>query len=108
MAKTINLNGHNYSVINPNTERARQIVRAWTCSWDVDLDDAYGTYSRAKENAYEYCRQRERECNSYNGRITGHNSSVFSYAFTCKVGDKMYLIYITHCNDYAIDITDFE
>ena len=100
MAKTINLNGHNYTVINPNTERARHIVHAWEWSNEVDLDDAYGRYSGAKARGYEYCRERERECNSYNGRITGHN--------TCNVGEKRYLIYITHYSDYAIDITDYE
>ena len=108
MAKTINLNGHNYTVINPKTERARQIIHAWDCSTEVDLDDAYGRYSSAKARAYEYCRERERECNSYNGRITGHNICTFSYAFRCVVGEKRYLIYITHCSDYAIDITDYE
>ena len=108
MAKTINLYGHNYTVINPNTERARQIVRAWEYSCDVDLDDAYGRYSHAKRNAYEYCREREQECQSYSGRITGHIACTFSYAFMCRVGAKSYLVYITHCNDYAIDVADFE
>ena len=107
MAKTINLHGHNYVVINPNTDRAYNIYSAFLRSSDSTLDDAYGRYSHAKANAYEYCRDRERECNSYDGVITGHNTCTFSYAFTCSDNGRDYLVYITHANDYAIDITDF-
>ena len=108
MAKTINLHGRNYVVMSPKSERAKHVIKAWEWSSDVDLRDAYGRYSRAKENAYEYCRAREQEFNSWNGRITGHNSSFFSYAFTGMCEDRRYLIYITHCHDYAIDITNME
>ena len=60
MAKIINLNGRNYLVINPNTERAQGIIRAFRRSNEVDLDDAYGRYSGAKVDGYEYCRKLER------------------------------------------------
>ena len=103
MAKTINLNGHNYTVINPNTERARHILRAFERSSDVELCDVYGRYSNAKANAYRYCRDREREFGSYNGVITGYNTCTFSYAFTGFAEGKHWLIYITVAGDYAID-----
>lgn len=103
MAKTINLHGHNYTVINPSTQRAKQILRAYLRSSDATLDEAYGSYSRAKLDAYNYCRCREREFNSYDGVITGHNCMTFSYVFTGWCEGKKYLIYITKDNDYAID-----
>lgn len=103
MAKTINLHGHNYTVINPTTERAQRIWRAYNYSSDATLDEVYGRYSNAKAYAYEYCREREREFNSYDGVITGHNTCAFSYAFTGYCEGKKYLIYITKDGDYAID-----
>lgn len=104
MAKTITLHGHNYTVISPNTQFARRIKRQFDYSSDVTLDDVYGSYSYAKARAYEYCRAREHEFSSYDGVITGHNSMTFSYAFTGWCEGKLYLIYITKCHDYALEI----
>lgn len=103
MAKTITLNGHNYTVINANTERAHHIHKAYLRSYDSSLDSVYGRYSHAKANAFEYCRAREREFNSYDGVITGYNTCAFSYAFTGYCEGKKYLVYITKGGDYAID-----
>lgn len=108
MAKTIILNNHHYTVVNAGTEQARRMKRAFDRSTDVELRDAYGRYSREKEHAYEYCRDREREFGSYNGVITGHNSCQFSYAFTGKCEGKWWLIYITKDHDYAIELEEWE
>lgn len=108
MAKTINLHGHNYRVISPNTQFAQRIYDSFCNSSDIELSDVYGSYSYAKARAYAYCRERERECDSYNGVITGHNSMCFSYAFTTWQDGKKYLVYITKDHDSAIDITSME
>lgn len=105
MAKTITLHGHNYTVMTKS--QAQRAYRAFLRSNEVTLDDAYGRYSHAKANAYEYCRAREREFNSYNGVITGHNSCTFSYAFTGLCNLKEYFVYITKDHDYAIELEDF-
>ena len=103
MAKTIQLHGHNYTVINPKTQRAQHVLHAYLRSNDATLDEVYGSYSGAKASAYEYCRAREREFNSYDGVITGHNCMAFSYAFTGWCEGKKYLIYITKDADYDIE-----
>lgn len=103
MAKTIKLHGHNYTVISPKTQRAQHVLHAYLRSNDATLDEVYGSYSGAKASAYEYCRDREREFSSYDGVITGHNCTTFSYAFTGYCEGKKYLIYITKGGDYAID-----
>ena len=103
MAKTITLHGHNYTVVNPNTTRAQNMLRNYLRSSDATLDEAYGRYSRAKANAYEYCRDREREFNSYDGVVASHNTCQFSYAFTGYCEGKKYLVYITKDAEYAID-----
>lgn len=108
MAKTITLHGRNYTVINPKTEKARDLWRRFNGSTDVELCDVYGSYSQAKRNAYEYCRARERDFNSLNGVITSYNIFMFTYAFTGRGDDgKMYLIYITPSCDYAIEDTEY-
>ena len=108
MAKTIKLHGHTYRVMNANTKVAQNFLWSFENSSDVELSDVYGSYSHAKAQAYEYCREREREFSSYNGVITGHNSMVFSYAFTGWCDGRKYLIFITRCHDYAIDITSMD
>lgn len=108
MAKTITLHGRNYTVINPNTQKARDLWRKFQGSTDVELWDVYGTCSQAKRNAYEYCRACEREFNSLNGVITSYNLFMFTYAFTGRGDDgKMYLIYITPTRDYAIEDANY-
>lgn len=104
MAKTINLHGHNYVVINRNTQKAESIYDAFRRSSDVTLYDVYGRYSQAKADAYEYCRKREQEFNSCNGVITSYNIFQFTYAFIGLCNGKHYLVYITKSADYAIEL----
>ena len=101
MAKTINLHGHTYRVMTPSY--ARSAYEKFCRSTDVCLSDVYGRCSNAKENAYRYCRDREREFNSYDGVITGYNTCAFSYAFTGDCEGKTYFVYITKDHDYAIE-----
>lgn len=105
MAKTIQLHGHTYTVMTKS--QAQGAYQRFLRSDDATLDEAYGRYSRAKANAYEYCRDREREFSSYDGVITGHNCMTFSYAFTGLCEGKRYFVYITKDHDYAIALEDF-
>ena len=100
---TINLHGHNYTLLSPKTSRARNMLNNYLRSYNSGLYDVYGTCSQAKRNAYEYCLAREREFGSSDGVIAGHNCMAFSYAFTGMCEGKKYLIYITKDADYAID-----
>lgn len=101
---TINLHGHNYTVVPAHTKKAQMFWDRFCESSDTELRDVYGRYSRAKENAYDYCRARENEFSSYNGVIASHNSMMFTYAFTGWCECKRYLIYITRDRDYAIEL----
>ena len=99
--KSITLHGHRYRLLSAKTQFAERIINSYYESSDVDLDDVYGHYSHAKARAMDYCRQREIECDSYNGRIVGHNSMCFSYAFTTYQDGNIYLVYITKDHDSA-------
>lgn len=51
------------------------------CDEGVYLSDVYGSYSKAKEGAYNCCRKL---CDHFNGRdfrIVGHNAYTFSVQF---------------------------
>lgn len=105
MAKTITLHGHTYELVTAPAQK-RRFWENFCNSSDVELSDVYGSYSRAKENAYEYCRAREREFGSYNGVITTYCIMFFTYAFTGVCEGKEWLIYITPSHDYAIELED--
>lgn len=105
MAKTINLHGHNYTVMTKS--QARSAYQRFLRSYDATLDCVYGRCSQAKVRAYEYCRDREREFDAYDGVITGYNTCTFSYAFTGCFELKRYFVYITKDHDYAIALEDF-
>ena len=105
MAKTITLHEHNYTVMTKS--QAQRAYRAFLRSSTYTLDEAYGRYSKAKANAYEYCQAREREFEAYDGCITGANTCQFSYAFTGMFEGKRYFVYITKSYDYAIALEDF-
>lgn len=47
-----------------------------------DLRDAYGTYSFAKHNAFEYCEQIRKEFDGENAKIITASKLVFTYGFT--------------------------
>ena len=102
----LKLHGHNYRVISPTTLQAKRFYDAFCNSSDSRLDEVYGHYSQAKRNAIEYCYEREREFDAYDGVITGHNSMTFSYAFTGWCEMVKYLIYITKYGDYAVKLLD--
>lgn len=107
MAKTIQLAGHTYELVTAPT-KANRMYMAWLGSHDYSLDCVYGSYSGAKERAFEYCRDRERELNSYNGVISSHNLMMFTYAFTCTYEGVDYLIYITPSHDFAVPLSIVE
>ena len=105
MAKTITLHGHNYRVMTK--EHARSVYRDYVSSFSDDLHDSYGTYSKEKEKACNYCKARQNDFNSYDGAIVSYNRFMFTYAFTGMFEGKRYFVYITKDNDYAISCEDF-
>lgn len=106
MAKTITLHGHRYVLVTAPS-KVRDFYNDFCRSSDVELRDVYGSYSQAKANAYEYCREREREFGSYNGVISSYCIMQFTYSFTGKGDDgNWYLIRITKDYDYAMRIPE--
>ena len=71
----------------------------------TNLWDVYTTFSKAKRNAYDYCRRVQYEMHGTAGRICSANTYQFTYAFT-YVNDngKESLCYITPSNNYTFEI----
>lgn len=63
------------------------------------LWQAYGTYSKAKENAMDYCLNLARELDGENVRIVGHNSMLFTVGFIGWVDGVKSYIHITKDHD---------
>ena len=106
MPKTINLDGHNFTVMTQ--AQAKDLYNRFLRSNTTSLYEAYERPSRAKENAYEYCRDLERRFNSWDGVITGYNTCTFSYAFTGEMNGVRYFVYITKDYDRIIPMDSLQ
>ena len=69
------------------------------------LSDVYSRYSRAKENALQYCKELQYNMNGYDGRICSANTFQFTYAFQyMNESGKHCLAYITRDNNRYFEI----
>ena len=84
-----------------NTQKARRFIKDYWTSSRYNLDDCYNNYSYAKENAYDYCINKQSKMNGYDGRILSYNTFVFTYAF---MTDDNKLIVICPVNEYEIQL----
>lgn len=61
----------------------------------TELSDVYGRWSKAKEDAFAYCKKIQSDFDGYDGRIAAHCINFFSYDFRFKVEGREYLMHIT-------------
>jgi hypothetical protein len=68
----------------------------------VYLSDVYGSYSDAKESAYNYCKRLCKEFNGRDFRIAGHNCMTFSvqFEFENPLNGCIMLAHITRYNNH--------
>lgn len=92
--------------LNNTTEKAQAMFRAWKLSDCFDIYEAYSRPSGAKVIAWHTCQKQCEEKNGYGLKITGHNSSFFSAGFMFEQDGKKFLQYITHCNDFIIELSE--
>ena len=108
MAKNIKIKNYYFTLINKNTKRGQQIIRAYDYAYInrpyAELSYVYYNYSIYKERAFEYCMNLYNGMGGYNRTITGANCMTFSFAFKVDVNNKTYLIYITKSDKYAIEL----
>lgn len=89
-------------------KQERRIYNAYRNAGATSLRDVYGTWSKAKENAMDYCRRTQYEQNGYNGRIISANTFQFTYAFVYETEDDNtpWLYYITKSREITFPIEE--
>lgn len=100
--KTINLYGVNYRVVKKDSNLGREIIRRYNYFEGCNLWDVYGSFSRAKINAYEYVMARRGELKGFGLVITSHNKFQFTCAFKFYHNDKYKLAYFTRDYNYVV------
>ena len=76
--------------------------RSYKHSSDFCLEHVYGSYSQAKANAWEYCRQEELRYSGYDLKVITHNTMIFTAGFIGSINGKLAFFYITPCYDRYI------
>lgn len=82
-----------------STARANAYYRQLFSTENVELSDCYGNYSKAKENAYNNCRNLYSLLDGYHFRITGHNCNTFTCGYLFDTNENQYII--IHTRDYT-------
>lgn len=79
------------------TKEARYITECYKRSKATCLADVYGRYSRAKEEAFNYCRRLMAEYDGEDLRILSANTFIFTacFQFMNKETGEAMLMYIT-------------
>ena len=87
-----------------NTKTLKSAYARYQQSSNYTLRDCYGSYSYAKERAFNYCKEL---CDKYNGtglKIIGYNTCGFSCGFVGLVDNKKVFVYITKDYDRYLEL----
>lgn len=91
------------------TKKEMQMWENYKRAEHETIYDCYKTPSTAKVNAWKVLESARVICRGQNPRISSHNSSTFTYAYTTvdKYG-VVWLHYFTHLNHYsfAVEVAD--
>ena len=74
----------------------------WKYAYAASLGEVYSSYSQAKQNAMDYCRNLMYKHNGCALRIIGHNCMTFSVGFLGDVDGRDAFFYITRDYDRYI------
>lgn len=97
----------NLAKINNGTQRANHIISAYDNAWATQLYQVYPThYSGAKASAYNDCVELMKQLGGHDLKITGACGNFFSVGFIFVKDNKKCLAYITHANNYYIELED--
>ena len=86
------------------TKRNQGIVKSYERSEKSNLNQCYGRFSKAKADAWEYCKEL---CKSKDGsglKILSANVYQFTAGFKYEENGKQYLMYISKSENRPIEI----
>jgi hypothetical protein len=85
--------------------RALNHYDAYKRSGMYSLRDAYGSYSGAKQSAWEYCERLMDSKSGWGLKVIGANTHMFSAGFEfCGEEGQLMFMYITRTNDIAVEV----
>lgn len=86
--------------------RERRAYEAYCNSTMYDLSDAYGRYSNAKRQAWDYCKKLCEEKNGYGLKIISRNTSQFTAGFEYIFDEAEWFMYITKTSDTEVKLAN--
>lgn len=72
----------------------------------TSLRSVYGSYSEAKERAWNYCRDLMLEKDGHGLRVISANGWMFTAGFEFEENGKQMFMYITKTKDVAVEIEE--
>ena len=87
------------------SKRYEAILRAYQNSNLTCLHECYGSWSWAKEHAYNYCKGLCDRMNGYDFKIVSYNTNMFSIAFLYQSDGKTMLHYETNKTTLDFDVS---
>lgn len=84
--------------------RMRKAYESYHRSYMYDLWDAYGRFSPAKSEAWEYCKRLCKKHDGYGLKVIGANTSQFSAGFLFMKDGKEMFMYITKDSDTVAEV----
>jgi hypothetical protein len=89
-----------------STDRRRALSHydAYKRSTATSLRDVYGTYSRAKDEAWDYCKELMYKFNGYGLRVISSSRYMFTAGFMFEEDGKEMFMYISPSRDIAVEV----
>ena len=92
----------------PITSRDRRLALShyedYRKSTDYSLRDVYGSYSRAKEEAWDYCKELMYKFAGYGLKVISHSRYLFTAGFMFEEDGKQMFMYISPSRDIAVEV----
>lgn len=87
-----------------NRRQALNHYDAYKRSSAYSLRDVYGTYSRAKDDAWEYCKELMYKFNGYGLKVISFSRYMFTAGFMFEEDGKTMFMYISPSRDIAVEV----
>ena len=76
-------------IIKANTKQGQSMIKRANVYEGYSLQDIYGTFSHAKQNAWQWCLEQCHKENGSNFHIASHNTFGFSVAWEIENGVRI-------------------
>lgn len=89
-----------------NRRTALKAYEAYKRSTARSLEDVYGRYSKAKDDAWTYCINLLLDLGGYDLKVISANGYQFTAGFMFEENDKLMFMYISKSHDIAVEVEE--